>query len=236
MKNLNRIAWPGLLFLSALALGACDSDNESEEAASSDSDMPKRYQVRQGMIEYAVSGMQSGTETLYWRDWGREEAKYTNTSLSMMGMTQTTKTWTITTPDTIIAIDQVANTATSMVNPAKAMMENMTEEQLVDMGEQMMQQMGGRQEGTDNVAGQDCDVWKIPMGNAQTCLWNGLTLSNTADMGGMSMSTMATTIDTSASVSDEHFTVPEGINVTDIGSIPGLGGFTGIPGMADNPQ
>ncbi len=230
MKRFGRIAWFGQLTFSVLALGACDSD----EAASANDDAPKRYQVEEGMIEYTVSGVQSGSETLYWRDWGRQEAKYTDTSLSMMGMTQTTKTWSIITPETIITIDQKTNTATSMANPAADMFEGMTEDELENMGEQMMQQMGGTQEGADTIAGQTCDIWKIPMGNAETCLWNGLPLSNKAGMAGMNMSTVATAIDTSTSPGGEHFTVPDGVSVTDIGSIPGLDGFMGLPGMPGN--
>ncbi len=57
---------------------------------------PKRYpKVKSGIIKYKVSGMNEGTEVVYFDNWGGQEAKYTKTTMSMMGITKKTNSLTI---------------------------------------------------------------------------------------------------------------------------------------------
>lgn len=55
----------------------------------------KRYGLKKACIEYTISGkMQSGTETLYFDNWGAQEAKFNKTKIKITGFTQETNTVT----------------------------------------------------------------------------------------------------------------------------------------------
>ena len=44
----------------------------------------KKYNIKSGIIEYEMKGVQTGTQTLYFDDWGKKEATYSE---------QETKLW-----------------------------------------------------------------------------------------------------------------------------------------------
>lgn len=186
------------------------------------------YPTEYGTVEYTVEGMQTGTMTRYWRDWGREQAEYQDLSLSVSGITQETKSWTITTPETVTNIDLVTNQGTQIANPM-ANAYDMSEEELEDINQTMMQNMGGQMVGTDTVAGQDCEVWDLDMAGGTMCLWEGVPLSNSAGGGMFTMTALS--IDTDTAVDDVHFTVPDDVTFT----TPGAG--TGdVPSLEDLMQ
>ena len=173
------------------------------------------YPTEFGMVEYSVSGMQTGTMTRYWRAWGFEQAEYQDLTLSMSGITQETKSWTITTPETVTNIDQSTNTATQIANPM-ANAYNMSQDEMDNVNQMMMQNMGGQLTGTEVIAGQECEVWQLTMVGGDVCLWSGVELRNTAGGGMMTMT--AETIDTSTPVDDVHFTVPDDVTFTTPGA------------------
>jgi len=56
-----------------------------------------RLPFKEAVVHYTIKGMESGTETLYIKDYGRRSAKYHKTSTSMMGVTVNNETVEITT-------------------------------------------------------------------------------------------------------------------------------------------
>ncbi len=180
-------------------------------AAADDGPYPSEY----GMVEYSVSGMQTGTMTRYWRAWGFEQAEYQDLTLSMSGITQQTKSWTITTPETVTNIDQLTNTATQIANPM-ANAYNMSDAEMDNVNQMMMQNMGGQMVGTEMIAGQECEVWQLAAIGGDVCLWSGVELRNTAGGGMMTMT--ADNIDTTTPIDEAHFTVPDDVTFTTPGA------------------
>lgn len=45
-----------------------------------------RYKIRSGIVEYKLSGVQTGSETIYFDRWGMREAKYSQAETKMMNM------------------------------------------------------------------------------------------------------------------------------------------------------
>ncbi len=74
-------------------------------------------------ITYTISGMQKGTETLYITDHGRKTATYTNSSMTIMGITQKTETIKFEDPDWIFNYDLVEGVGSKQTNPQKYMKE-----------------------------------------------------------------------------------------------------------------
>lgn len=81
----------------------------------------KKLPFKSATIDYKVAGTMSGEKTVYVKDYGRTTAEYSNTSMTMFGMTQQQKEIIITTPDWVYSRDMVGNTATKQANPKKFM-------------------------------------------------------------------------------------------------------------------
>ena len=201
-----------------------DSDNNAKITINVPDDSDKTIgapdegalDIAEGMIEYELGGMQSGTVRKYWRRHGLEIAEYHDVSTNIMGMVQTEKKWTIVRPDGIYNIDQASHSATKADNPGAKMVAGMDREQIQAIGKDMLEQMGQRA-GTREIAGETCELWKMEGMGAETCLWKGLELYTSGGMGGMVVTKTAVKVNT-GSVDNVHFEVPDTIQVRDMGN------------------
>jgi len=50
----------------------------------------KRYHIKSGTIKFNISGQNTGTEELYWSNFGDKEARYTETTVNIFGIKQKT--------------------------------------------------------------------------------------------------------------------------------------------------
>lgn len=174
----------------------------------------KRYGIKSGVIEYELTGAQSGKEVVYFDDWGFREAKYTETELSFGGFSQKINSLTIMEGNMIYNIDLSTNTGTKIEN---SMFEGLEGEDMEQIGEKMMEQMGGEKTGTETVLGKECDLWEIKQMGSKTWVWKSIPLKTEVNMG-MQMNIVATSI-SEESVSAEKFKIPEGVTFTDAGNL-----------------
>ena len=125
------------------AFAACNQTTAEDEGGSSGSGSKmKRYGVKQACIEYRVTGdMQSGTEILYFDQWGAREAKYEMKTTkagpmkieeNKVGFLEGAMMYTVNLKD---------NTGTKMENP---MLKGLEGQDMTEVGEKMMKQMGGK--------------------------------------------------------------------------------------------
>ena len=197
-------------------------------AASSDAGSPKRYpKVKSAIIKYKVSGMNEGTEVVYFDNWGRQEAKYTNTTMNMMGMTNKTNTLTIMTDSGkwIYSIDLDKNTGTKTKNPMYDDFAGKSEKELEKFAENMLGVLGAKKTGTEKVAGKTCDVWESQMANTKTCVWNGITLKTETGLGQMSINMVATEVKEGVSIPKDKFEVPSNVKIREVDLSKMLGGW-----------
>ncbi|MBT3878961.1 MAG: hypothetical protein HON76_18455 [Candidatus Scalindua sp.] len=184
-----------------------------------DAGSPKRYpKVKSGIIKYKISGMNEGTEVVYFDNWGGDEAKYTNTTMSMMGITKKTNSLTIITDSGqwIYNIDLDKKTGTKMKNPMYDQFAGKSEKELENFAEEMLGAMGAKKTGTEEVAGKICDVWESQMVKTKTCVWNGITLKAEAGLGKMSVNTVATEVIDGASIPKDKFEVPSNVTLQEV--------------------
>ncbi|MBU1985669.1 MAG: hypothetical protein KJ846_00420, partial [Proteobacteria bacterium] len=83
----------------------------------------RKLPFKEATIHYVLSGMETGSETLYIRDHGRETATYRVGKTSMMGTTMTNETIVIEFPEWVYHFDLINRTGTKSVNPQKYMIE-----------------------------------------------------------------------------------------------------------------
>jgi hypothetical protein len=179
-----------------------------------------RYKVRSAIVNYKVTGMQEGTETLYFDRWGMREARYTETEIKMMGMGVKTHNLTLLDGEFTYAVDLVKKTGTKAKTPMmEALMRKAESENqdLTDIGKDMMVQMGGKVIGEEEILGKTCQIWEISNMKTKTWIWNGITLKSETNMMGTQTSE-ATSIEVDVDIPEDKVTLPSDITIGDIGN------------------
>ena len=148
-------------------------------------DNMKPYEIEEGRIDYKLSGINSGTETLQFKNWGLKSSTRTKTTINIMGMTQKTDQLTITDGLWIYNVDMATNKATKIENPMLKSLVNRDDTTLKKTGEDMMKAMGGKIVGKETVLGKPCDWWEIPQLMIKTCAWKGIPLKSKGGIKGM---------------------------------------------------
>lgn len=182
----------------------------------------KRYQFKSGKVVYKMSGIQTGTETLYFDDYGRKEVHFNKSVIDMMGVKQKSNTQTIMEGKYIYTIDLEKNTGQKMENPLYEMFSD--EDDLQKVGEDIMKKMGGKKVGTETLNGKECEIWEVQKMGGKIWVWNSLAIRTVVNMMGMNITQEAESIDTEINVSPDLFKIPKGIEIKDIGTIENLMG------------
>lgn len=190
-------------------------DGPSEPVDYSGFESVKRYFVKSGLIEYRLDGMRQGTETLYWDDWGVKEARYTKVTVNLIGVSQEVEEWLISTPDAIYTINQAANTAVKTINPGVGFFKGLSEDEMSQMGKQLLAATGAKRIGTDFVAEQTCELWDVPFSGGEQCIWKGIALAETGSLGGLQSARIATTVVAGIEVDEKHFALPKSVTIID---------------------
>jgi hypothetical protein len=182
----------------------------------------KKYEVKSGKIEYALSGggnimgiaqtKSVGKKRVIFDNYGVEnieeqvEVKKTTTA----GKTETDKTHTL---------RYTNNAVIYSVNFKKKHIERMKNhgaemaamfgggDNLKESGEAMMKKMGGKKIGTDKVLGYTCDVWEL-MGSKQ-CIYKGIPLSVETDVMGLKSTEVATKAEFDLALTKNDFKLPD---------------------------
>lgn len=184
----------------------------------------QRYGLPQAFIEYKISGgMFAGSEQLYFDQYGRREAKYTQQQIKVMGMNQETHTATFTdfNEGVIYTYDFNTKSGTRMDNPLQ---DAFRQQDIREVGEKMMLQMGGRKIGTGEVLGRPCDIWEIKSMGTKTWVWKWISLKTETNMMGNTMTIEAIKI---SETYDKKKLEKPNVPYRDMGNV--LKGFKGLP-------
>jgi len=177
----------------------------------------KRYQFKSGKVQYESTGSMSGTETMYFDNYGMLEVKETKATLEMMGIKQVTDTKVIMDGKWIYTLDNNSGEANKMENPLYSMFPEGGD--LEKIGEEMMLNMGGKKIGTETLLGKECDIWEIKKLMSKVWVWKSIPIKSEVNMMGMNITQIATSVEVDISVSPDKFKIPEGVEFKDIGNI-----------------
>lgn len=182
-----------------------------------------RYEIKSGIVEYTISGSHSGTETLYFDNNGKNEARYSEMTVSMMGFKSTSQNLFLIDGDWMYTIDLKEKEGTKM-NIATAQdlaMKGMQNQTLQDFGKEAIQKMGGVEEGTETILGKKCKVYSFPKQNMKAWVYKNVLLKSTASMAGIEVIYTATNFQENVAVPKNKFSVPTDITITDAPAMPG---------------
>lgn len=192
--------------------------------ASSQNEMPweKKLPFENATITYKITGVESGEEVVYLRDYGKLSATYHETTMKMMGMVTKDSSVEFEDPDYVYTYDLQVNEGFKGINPQKAMIEEFNKLSGADQKKvrQNAQKMGGAyaegvggqvEENAVKILGYNCDRVDI-MGGASMYVIHGtdVPLKTDINMMGMKMTTEAVSLDR-GKIDDKYFQHPKGI-------------------------
>ena len=205
-------ALPGGLrfFLVIFAIAGWSADSFSQDF--------RRYKIRSGIVEYKMSGMQTGTETIYFDRWGMREARYTQTEIKVANMSVKQNRLTLLHGEWTYGVDLDKKTGTKTPTPLWKELTGAAKRQgkdATEIGEEMLARMGGRKIGAETLLGKSCDVWEIKSMNTKSWIWQGVTLKTEVNMMGKMMTTEAVRLQDNVSVPEEKLTLPNNVKITE---------------------
>jgi hypothetical protein len=172
-------------------------------------------------ISYTLSGNETGTETLYIKEYGKETATYHKATNTMMGKTIQTDIVHILTPDWMYTFDLIKKTGKKNVNPQKYLIEefntltaaekSQVSKNAQEMGVTMTKGMGGKLErNVEKILGYDCDRATVMGSTVSSIHETGIPLKVNTNMMGIEMKKEATEIKKGAP-DLKYFQFPAGI-------------------------
>jgi hypothetical protein len=202
----------------------------------------KFYEIEAGQIEYTMSEVNTGTESVKWNNWGRKTVRRMKSTMSMMGVTRSTDQLMYTDGRWVYNVDQAANTATKMESPMLKNMSNRKDPNLMKVGTDFMKAIGGKIVGKETILGKVCDWWEMKQMMTKTCIWRGVPLKTIAGIPGMEVIQTAIDLKVGA-IPDSQVSLPSHVKVVKVidpfkhmQELQGLGRGSGIAGKKEGTQ
>ncbi len=190
---------------------------ESEESRITQTDFSKRYGVKSAIVEYVITGSQSGTKTLYFDKWGMRQAEYTNAVLQVGDFTKNIQLVNIITSDSNFIIDLSRGSGTKTKSPIKKLASELKyQKSFGDFGEQILLKSGAMKVAQEKFLDKDCDVYEIPAKGTRMWIWKWIPLKTVSKLGGVEITSEAKKIETNLSIPEEKFLVPPDIKLTEV--------------------
>jgi hypothetical protein len=201
-----------VILVISLAMG-CSKSNDANVAQGEEGKQPasglKRYQVESGIVHYTTNHdaiNMTGTEIVYFDNWGTREATFGKTEMNMAGMTQKTNTMNLWDGEWNYSVDIETNTGTKMKNP---MMENLGQGDAEELGKRMLKAFGGEKVGTEQFLGKMCDVYETRTIQSKSWIWKGILLKSEA----AGLTKVATKLEVDVPVDKKYLTLPAGAEI-----------------------
>ena len=218
-----------LLLLCFVAVG-CKGNSESKidsalASANTQEKQLKRYDIESGSIAYetSISGKVmastisgSGTESLYFKDWGaielnEEESSQTTTS-TIFGKTSTETSSTHTMNKLDNGDGYTVDFKRKEIHKNSDMAMEMTKMFQKDadagkVGKELFESLGGKLLGSEVILGYECEIWDL-MGVKQW-LYKGVLLKSEGTLMGITTSKEAVSAKFNQSLPDSNFNLPD---------------------------
>ena len=168
----------------------------------------KRYQVESGMIQYTISGVQKGKETVYFDHWGMREARYSTIQRPLLGiqhiLTISDQQWTY-----IIDLDKkVGNKLQN--NILRNFISSATARNSFDLSEEMMKYVEGEKIRSEAILGKMCDVWQSKKIGTVYWFWKWIPIKTQVVLTSQQETvSIATKIEENIPIPEEKFQIPK---------------------------
>lgn len=189
----------------------------TDEQPTGKTDFTKRYGIKSAIVEYTITGSQSGTKTLYFDNWGMRQAEHTNSFLEIGNFSKSINILNIVKDDANYIIDLERNTGTKTKNPVKKLVaELQNQKSFGEFGEQILLKAGAMKIGQEEFLDKDCDIYEIKNTGTKMWIWKWIPLKTITKLGGVEINSVAKKIEVNVNVPEEKFTPPENVTITEV--------------------
>jgi cell division protein FtsB len=172
----------------------------------------KRYSMKSAIVNYEMSGLQNGTAKLYFDDYGMKEATYETATLEMYGIKKETETVNYLNGYWQYNLDKKANSATKSKNTMlESIVEGSEDGDLVEVGLEMFEAMGGKKTGHEEIIGKPCEIWELQSMGTKVWVWKNIPLRSETDIMGIKIIRVATDVDENADIPSGKIEIPTDI-------------------------
>jgi len=166
----------------------------------------KIYGIKSGIIEYEITGSQTGTKKLYFDDWGRKQAEFTNSTIKVGKYTKHSNLLKITKGDWQYIINLEDKTGLKRENPVI--------EKIIELKNQT--NYGEFESGGDIVADKKCKIFEFKKQNSKSWIWNWLMLKSETKRGKINITVVAKSIEENVFIADTVFSPPLNILIIEV--------------------
>ncbi len=229
MSSLNiKKLLPAFLMLLILVVQPACSNNENktpENITTKKSKKEKKifitdqkiYGIKSGIIEYEITGSQTGTKKLYFDDWGRKQAEFTNSTIKVGKYTKHSNLLKITKGDWQYIINLENKTGLKRENPViEKIIELKNQTNYGEFGEQLLLISGGFESGGEIVADKKCKIFEFKKQNSKSWIWNWLMLKSETKRGKINITVVAKNIEENVFIADTVFNPPKNILIIEV--------------------
>ncbi len=175
----------------------------------------KRYDIESGIVTYKIEGGGSmmgvstkttGTQKLYFKEYGNVEVREIDEVSETMG--QVSKTHALSKLDhgTAYSVDEESKRIIKQ-DITTLMQQDKKQADMLTMGKDMMEKMGGKKTGTGQILGYPCEIWTIL--GSKVWLYKGVPLKTEADIMGFKHTEIATSAKFNIHVPEKYFQLPD---------------------------
>ena len=177
----------------------------------------KIYGIKSGIIEYEITGSQTGTKKLYFDDWGRKQAEFTNSTIKVGKYTKHSNLLKITKGDWQYIINLENKTGLKRENPViEKIIELKNQTNYGEFGEQLLLISGGFESGGEIVADKKCKIFEFKKQNSKSWIWNWLMLKSETKRGKINITVVAKSIEENVFIADTIFSPPKNILIIEV--------------------
>ena len=212
-----------LLFI--VLLSACSEEEDKSDKPLIEQPFEKKvtikdqkfFGIESGIVEYEITGSQKGDKTLYFKNWGRQQAEFSVSTIKVGKYSKNTNLLKLTTGNWQYILNLDSKTGTKRENPAlEKMIEFKDQIGYGEFGEQLALINGGIETGSEIVLGKKCKVFEFKSKNSKLWLWNWLMLKFETLKGKVKINILATGIKENVSIADSVFKPPLDVLITEI--------------------
>jgi hypothetical protein len=196
----------------------------SVSAFALESPWEKKLPFKSATIYYSMNGSMKGKKTLYVKNYGKNRAEYTDSSMNIFGMVQKQKEIKITTPDWIYTIDLTKGTGRKEANPQKYLnkefhkLSRSKQKKVIKNSKKMAIDLAKNMSGdvklkAKKILGYMCDKATLAGITTYSITGTDLVLKSTGNVMGMKIDEQAIKIKKGSAPSSK-FKIPKGIKIT----------------------
>lgn len=174
----------------------------------------KRYGVEKGTLVFQYTGAVSGTDYIYFDNWGWREAKYTRSSTKIGSFSEETNAVQYLDGESRYVYDPATNKAKYYDSrQAIVIADQHGTKDMVAFGDVLLKNMGAKPAGKSKVGDIECDVWKIEDKQVKLLMWQGLTMGEESYVNGIMVGRKCTKVELEKNPPLQKLVLPKGVEV-----------------------